>query len=39
MLEDRFEKHSRNWNWADLHRKEVVKKEKIIAWKEEVVYG
>ena len=39
MLEDRFEQHSRNWNWADLHRKEVVKKEKIIAWKEEVVYG
>lgn len=39
MLEDRFDKESRNWNWADLHRKDVVEEEKIKAWKEEVVYG
>lgn len=39
MLEDRFDKESRKWNWADLHRKEIVKEEEIKAWKEEVVYG
>jgi len=39
MLEERFDLESRNWKWADLHRKEVAKQKKIISWKEEVVYG